>query len=66
MDRLTGDPEGIAALKALATEHRDFFKFLLAEVQSNLDHNAQFTAADGTKYVLHTDSTGHLTVKRAT
>jgi len=65
MDRLTGDPEGIAALKALAAEHRDFFKFLLAEAQSNLDHNAHFTAADGGKFVLHMDSTGHLSVKRA-
>jgi hypothetical protein len=65
MDKLTGDPEGIAALKALAGEHRDYFKFLLGEVQTNLDHNASFTTPNGTKYVLHMDSAGKLTVKKA-
>ena len=50
--QLTGDPDGIAALKALVIEHRDYMKFLVAEARSNSNHAAPFTGADGRKWEL--------------
>jgi hypothetical protein len=49
---LGGDAEGIAALKALVVEHRDYMKFLITEARSNLNHAAVFTGADGRKWEL--------------
>lgn len=53
--QVVGDPEGVAALKALAAEHRDYLKFLLTEAKSATGHTASFRAADGTRWevVLH-------------
>jgi hypothetical protein len=50
--KLVGDAEGIAVLKALVAEHRDYLKFLIAEAGTNSDHHAPFRAQDGTKYEL--------------
>jgi hypothetical protein len=63
--RLTGDPDGIAALKALNAEHRDYLKFLITEAQSNSDHVASFKTGDGTLWelALHV-STGVLEVRK--
>lgn len=64
-DKVIGDPEGVAALKEMAKEHRDYLKFLVTEAQTNLDHNATFTAADK-KWILHLDlATGQISVKPA-
>lgn len=63
--KLTGDPDGVTALKALADEHRDYIKFLITEAQSNTDHVAPFKANDGTHWELklHIDS-GDLEVRK--
>jgi hypothetical protein len=63
--RLIGDPDGIAALKALVNEHRDYMKFLLGEAQSNTNHIAVFKAQDGGHWelFLHLES-GDIEVRR--
>lgn len=63
--KLTGDPVGIEALKALVAEHRDYMKFLIGEAQSNTNHAATFKAADGAHWelVLHPES-GDLEVRK--
>jgi hypothetical protein len=64
--KLTGDPDGITALKELVADHRDYLKFLITEAQSNTDHHAPFKGADGTKWelVVHLEN-GDLEVRRA-
>jgi hypothetical protein len=64
--RVIGDPSGVAALKALVDEHRDYLKFLIGEAQSNTDHRTAFKASDGSHWelVLHLDG-GDLEVQRA-
>lgn len=63
--KLVGDPDGIAALKALVEEHRDYMKFLITEAQSNTPHVAPFRGGDGTKWelVIHLE-TGDLEVRK--
>jgi hypothetical protein len=64
--QLVGDAEGIAALKALVTEHKDYLKFLIAEAQSNTDHSAPFRAADGGRWQLVVNAVkGELEVRKA-
>jgi hypothetical protein len=43
----TGDPEGIAALKALYGRDKAYLKFLIGEARSNADFTARFS--DGPK-----------------
>jgi len=64
--KLVGDSDGIAALKALVNEHRDYMKFLIGEAQSNTNHVAVFKGGDGGHWelVLHIE-TGDLEVRRA-
>ncbi|HUS64605.1 MAG TPA: hypothetical protein VMZ28_08695 [Kofleriaceae bacterium] len=50
--QLVGDPEGVAALKELAQNSREFLKFLITEAQTSLNHTAPFTGTDGTKWQL--------------
>lgn len=63
--RLVGDAVGIAVLKELVAEHRDYLKFLIVEAQSNTDHMTTFKAGDGTHWQLwlHIES-GDLEVRR--
>lgn len=64
--RLVGDPDGIAALKELSQNNRDYLKFLISEAQSNTDHLASFTGPDGTRWHLVVKpGAGELEVKRA-
>ena len=49
---LVGDPDGIAALKELAQNSREFMKFLISEAQTSTHHVAPFTGPDGTKWQL--------------
>ena len=61
-----GDPDGIAALKALSAERRDYLKFLISEAQTNSNHVAEFRAKDGTRFELVlVASAGELSVRRA-
>ncbi len=48
--QVVGDPEGVAALKALAAEHRDYLKFLITEAKSSSDHVAAFRTADNVRW----------------
>jgi len=62
--QLHGDAEGIAALKALVTEHRDYMKFLIGEARTSSNHAAVFTGADGRKWELRLKlDTGDLEVR---
>lgn len=64
--KLVGDPDGIAALKELSQQSRDYLKFLISEAQSNTNHTADFTGPDGGKWHLVVKpGTGELEVKRA-
>ena len=66
MDKIGGDPAGIAALKALVAENRDYLRFLLGEAKTNVDHTAPFTGPDGVKYLLRADPvSGRLEISRA-
>jgi hypothetical protein len=55
---VVGDPEGVTALKALATTHREYLKFLLNEAQTSSNHAAVFKTDDGTRWevVFHPES----------
>jgi hypothetical protein len=66
MERIVGEPDAVAALKAMVQEHRDYLKFLLAEAKTNADHTTTFKAADGNHYKLHLDlAADRIEVKRA-
>lgn len=52
---LTGDPQGIAALKAIHAKNREYLKFLLGEIRSNTDLRAQFKAEDGSHWNITLD-----------
>ncbi len=62
---VVGDAVGVAALKALAAEHRDYLKFLINEAQSSTDHTAAFRGADETRWEVkfHPES-GDLEVRK--
>lgn len=63
--QVVGDPEGVAALKAMAAEHRDYLKFLLNEAKSATGHAASFRAADGTRWeVVHHPESGDIEVRK--
>ena len=64
--RLVGDPDGIAILKELSQNNRDYLKFLIGEAQSNTDHVATFSGPDGSKWNLVVKpGAGELEVRRA-
>jgi hypothetical protein len=53
--RLVGDPEGIAQLKALHAQNREYLKFLVGEAKSNTDLKAPFVGGNGQRYMLRVD-----------
>ena len=62
--RLVGDPEGIAQLKAMHTQNKEYLKFLVGEAKSNTDLKAPFVGSNGRRYVLKVDPrTGDLEVE---
>ncbi len=64
--KLDGDPDGIAALKALHAADKEYLKMLVGEARTNTDLQAPFKAADGTRFMLRVDvHTGDLVVARA-
>ncbi|MGE0786600.1 MAG: hypothetical protein AB7S26_13090 [Sandaracinaceae bacterium] len=64
--KLDGDPEGVAALKALSAADKEQIKFLIHEAQTNTDRKTTFRAADGRVFVLRVDpQTKDLTVEPA-
>ena len=61
---LTGDPDGIAALKAKHAKDKGYIKFLVTEARSNVDQSATFTGEDGKHWRLKFDAaTGNLDVQ---
>lgn len=63
--KLTGDPEGIAVLKALHAADKDYLKMLVGEARTNTDLKAIFKSAEGARYVLRVDvKSGDLVVER--
>ena len=64
--RLTGDAQGIQALKALSQKDNEYLKFLIREARSNTDLMTRFKSPEGVAYVLAVDAkTGDLTVATA-
>ncbi|MBI4705075.1 MAG: hypothetical protein HY744_28545 [Deltaproteobacteria bacterium] len=64
--RLLGDPEGIAQLKALHAEDKQYLKFLVGEARTNTDLAAPFKGKNGLRYVLRLDPrTGELHVEQS-
>ena len=62
--RLVGDPEGIAQLKALHGQNKEYLKFLVGEAKSNTDLQTSFVGANGQRYLLKVDPrTGDLEVE---
>jgi hypothetical protein len=63
--KLTGDPEAIAALKALHEKNEGFMKALLDDVRTTTDNATQFRDEEGNKYKLTLDPhSGELHVVR--
>ena len=52
---LTGDPAGLAALKAMQESNRDYLKFLIQEARSVFEHHVDFKASDGAQFRLTFD-----------
>lgn len=66
MEKITGDADGIVQLKELVKANHEFFRFLLDEARTNVDHVAPFAGPDGVKYLLRVHlATGALEVVRA-
>ena len=62
---LTGDPEGLAALKALQEGNRDYLKFLIQEARSVFEHHVDFKNAGGAQFRLIFDvRTGDFRVEK--
>lgn len=49
---LTGDPDGLAVLKAFQEGNRDYLKFLIQEARSVFEHHVDFKGADGAQFRL--------------
>ena len=62
---LTGDPAGLAALKALQERNRDYLKFLIQEAKTVFEHHVDFKAEDGAQFRLRFDlKTGNFEVQK--
>jgi len=48
--KLSGDPEGINALKSLKERDPQYLKFLLKEATTNTDLKSYYKTPEGTKY----------------
>ena len=64
--KLTGDADGIAALKAMHQKNKGFMKALLDDAKSTTDHTTYFRDQQGRRYALHLDPlSGDLTLEEA-
>ncbi|TMA83729.1 MAG: hypothetical protein E6J65_18805 [Deltaproteobacteria bacterium] len=62
---LTGDPEGLAALKSFQEGNRDYLKFLIQEARTVFEHQVDFKSPEGEPFRLHFDmKTGGFRVER--
>jgi hypothetical protein len=62
---LTGDPHGLAALKAFQEGNREYLKFLIQEARTVFEHQVDFKSADGAQFRLLFDvKTGDFRVEK--
>jgi hypothetical protein len=62
---LTGDPQGLAALKSFQEGNRDYLKFLIQEARSVFEHHVDFKDGAGAPFRLHFDvRTGEFRVEK--
>jgi hypothetical protein len=62
---LSGDPDGLAALKAFQEGNRDYLKFLIQEARTVFEHQVDFKGASGAQFRLHFDvKTGDFRVEK--
>lgn len=47
---LIGDPDGLAALKQIKEERKDFLKFLITEAKTSFGRCAEFRGPDGRRW----------------
>lgn len=65
--KLIGDAEGLAVLKALHEQDKEYLKFLVGEAKSSADLKATFKSKEGKRFSLRLDlATGDLDVQPAT
>ncbi len=63
--KLTGDPDGLAALKSFQEGNRDYLKFLIQEATSVFEHHVDFKGLDGTPFrLIHDQKTGEFRVEK--
>ena len=64
--KLTGDIEGIAELKKIGQERKEYLKYLITEAKTNTDFTALFTGSDASlRYKLtYVPQTGELLVEK--
>ena len=63
--QLSGDADGLSALKTLQEKNRDYLKFLIQEAKTVFEHHVDFKGADGEQFRLIYDvKTGGLRVER--
>ena len=48
--QLIGDPDGIAVLKGMKQNNREYLKFIIGEANSNTIREAEFKGPDDTRY----------------
>jgi hypothetical protein len=62
---LTGEPAGLAALKAMQDSNREYLKFLIQEAKTVFEHHVDFKAEGGAQFRLKFDvKTGGFTVEK--
>lgn len=62
---LTGDPDGLAVLKAFQEGNREYLRFLIQEAKSVFEHHVDFKGADGAQFRLIFDvKTGAFKVEK--
>ena len=52
---LVGHPEGLAELKIIREERKDFLKFLITEAKTSFSRQAEFKGKDGRRWVMKYD-----------
>ena len=62
---LTGDPAGLAALKAMQENNREYLKFLITEAKTVFEHHVDFKDGSGAQFRLVYDvKTGAFRVEK--
>lgn len=49
---LQGAPEGLAELRKIKEERKDYLRFLITEAKTSISHSAEFVGSDGQNWVL--------------